>query len=231
MARDHEPDAVSSDTVIAPPAPPKPRFRGRLHQIAFIVSIPAGLVLVVLGNTAWLRLALAVYAGALVNMFGTSGAYHRLPWSPKALDRMKRLDHSAIYLLIAGTYTAMSTLALHGVMRLVLLSAVWAGAAVGIGFKLVQIHGFHALGGAMYGTLGWAAVIAMPQFFRELPLASFVLIIVGGLLYSGGAIVLGRRRPDPNPLVFGYHEVWHACMTSAAGCHYVAILLAVLAAR
>ncbi len=220
----------TSRHAVAEPAP-KPRFRGRLHQVAFIVSIPAGLVLVVLGNTAWLRLALAVYAGTLVNMFGTSGAYHRLSWSPRALDRMKRLDHSAIYLLIAGSYTAITVLALHGVLRVALLSAVWFGAAVGIGFKLARVHGFHVLGGAMYGILGWAAVIAMPQFYLHLPLASFVLIIVGGLLYSSGAIVLARRRPDPNPVVFGYHEIWHACMTTAATCQYAAILVAVLAAR
>lgn len=223
---------MSGGAVDAPPAPPpKPRFRGRLHQVAFIVSIPAGLVLVVLGTTAWLRLALAVYALTLVNMFGTSGAYHRLPWSPKALDRMKRLDHSAIYLLIAGSYTAITVLALHGALRTALLSAVWAGAVVGIVFKFARVHGFNALGGAMYGILGWAAVVAMPQFYSRLPLASFVLIVAGGVLYSSGAVVLGRRRPDPNPLVFGYHEVWHVCMTSAATCHYVAILLAVLTSR
>jgi hemolysin III len=223
---------VSSGTAIAPPAPPpKPRFRGRLHQVAFIVTIPAGLALVVLGPTDWLRAALAVYAVTLANMFGTSGAYHRLPWSPRALDRMKRLDHSAIYLLIAGSYTAITVLALHGVLRVALLSAVWVGAAVGIGFKVASVHGFHVLGGAMYGILGWAAVIAMPQFYLHLPLASFLLIIAGGLLYSSGAIVLARRRPDPNPKVFGYHEIWHLCMTTAAACQYVAILLAVLAAR
>ena len=144
---------------------------------------------------------------------------------------MKRLDHSAIYLLIAGTYTAITVIALHGAWRVALLSAVWAGAAVGIGFKFARVHGFSALGGAMYGILGWAAVVAMPQFYRHLPLASFLLIIAGGVLYSSGAVVLARRRPDPNPTVFGYHEVWHVCMTTASTCHYAAILLAVLAAR
>lgn len=224
---------MTSSTATRPVAelPPKPRFRGRLHQVAFIVTIPAGLALVVLGPTDWLRAALAVYAVTLANMFGTSGAYHRLPWSPRALDRMKRLDHSAIYLLIAGSYTAVTVLALHGAMRVALLSAVWTGAAVGIGFKFARVHGFHVLGGAMYGILGWAAVVAMPQFYRHLPLASFLLIIAGGLLYSSGAVVLARNRPDPNPSVFGYHEIWHVCMTTAATCHYVAILLTVLAAR
>jgi len=224
---------VTASTLAEPVAdlPPKPRLRGRLHQIAFIVTVPAGLALVVLGPTDGLRAALAVYAVTLANMFGTSGAYHRLPWSPRALDRMKRLDHSAIYLLIAGSYTAVTVLALHGAWRIGLLAAVWVGAAVGIGFKFARVHGFSALAGAMWGILGWAAVVAMPQFYRHLPLASFVLIVVGGLLYSAGAIVLARRRPDPNPLVFGYHEIWHACMTSAATCQYVAILLAVLAAR
>jgi hemolysin III len=222
--------ATGAPQVVDAP-PPKPRLRGRVHQIAFIVSIPAGLVLVALGPTDWLRVALAVYALTLVNMFGTSGAYHRLNWSPRALDRMKRLDHSAIYLLIAGSYTAITVLALHGWLRVTLLSAVWAGAAVGISFKFARVHGFSALGGAMYGILGWAAVVAMPQFFSKLPLASFVLIVVGGVLYSSGAVVLARRRPDPNPKVFGYHEIWHVCMTSAAFCHYLAVLLAVLAAR
>ena len=224
---------MTVSTLVEPvaPHPPKPRLRGRLHQVAFIVTIPAGLALVVLGPTEGLRLAMAVYAVTLANMFGTSGAYHRLPWSPRALDRMKRLDHSAIYLLIAGSYTAVTVLALHGPWRIALLSAVWVGAAVGIGFKFASVHGFQALAGIMWGVLGWAAVVAMPQFYEHLPLASFVLIIVGGLLYSAGSVVLARRRPDPNPQVFGYHEIWHVCMTSAATCQYVAILLAVLAVR
>ena len=138
---------------------------------------------------------------------------------------------SAIYLLIAGTYTPLSVLALHGALRVVMLAVVWTVAAVMIGLKQAFPGRFEALAGAMYLALGWAAVAVAPQFVRSLPRAAIVLIALGGLLYTGGAVVLNRHRPDPNPLVFGYHEVWHVCMTSAAACHYAAVLLTVHAAR
>jgi hemolysin III len=217
--------------VTAPVQPPKPRYRGRIHQVAAFVALPLAVVLIALSRGLAAHAATAVYGATLVNMFSTSAIYHRREWSERARRRIQALDHSAIYLLIAGTYTPLSVLALHGWVRAVLLASVWTCAAVMIVLKQSFPGRFEVLSGAMYIILGWAAVAASPQFFRALPAAALILVVAGGVLYTGGAIVLNRKRPDPNPLVFGYHEVWHVCMTSAAACHYTAILITVLAAR
>ena len=208
--------------------PPKPRWRGRLHQIAFFCSVPMGVALVAVARGATAKAGTVVYAVSLVGMFGVSAAYHRLQWTPRALARMQRLDHSMIYLLIAGTYTPLSLLALHGAWRLWLLGAVWLGAGVGIALKLLTFDSGRILGGALYLVLGWAAVLAAPQFVRHLSPPTLTLVVAGGLLYTFGAWVLYRGRPNPRPLVFGYHEVWHSFMVSASMCHYVAILLMLL---
>ena len=209
----------------------KPRLRGRIHQVAFIVSIPAGTLLVALGRTPAARASTAVYAISLAAMLGTSASYHRFPWSPLALGRMQRLDHSMIFVLIAGTYTPFSVLALHGALQAAILSLVWTGAAIGIALKHLPLRRLRSVTGTLYVTLGWLAVVAMPQFVGGVPLAATILLFAGGILYTAGAIVLLRRRPDPSPAVFGYHEIWHVMVTSAVLCHYVAILLLVLAAR
>jgi len=216
---------------MAPPdVPPlKPRLRGRIHQVAFIVSIPAGIVLVALGETPMARASTAVYAVTLAAMLGTSASYHRYPWSPVANERMQRLDHSMIFLLIAGTYTPFSALALHGAWQAAILSFVWTGAVVGIALKHLRLRGMQAVTGTLYVTLGWLAIVAMPQFVTGLPVAATVLLFSGGILYTAGAIVLLRRRPDPIPAVFGYHEIWHVMVTGAVLCHYVAILVMLVA--
>jgi len=212
---------------LAPPDVPslKPRMRGRIHQVAFIVSIPAGIVLVALGETPMARASTAVYAVTLAAMLGTSASYHRYPWSPAANERMQRLDHSMIFLLIAGTYTPFSALALHGAWQAGILSFVWTGAVVGIALKHLRLRGLQAVTGTLYVTLGWLAIVAMPQFVTGLPVAATVLLFSGGILYTAGAVVLLRRRPDPIPAVFGYHEIWHVMVTGAVLCHYVAILV------
>jgi hemolysin III len=224
-------DVVSMTSITAdrPPehAAPKPRLRGRIHQVAFIVSIPASMLLIALGRTPAARASTAVYGVALTALLGTSASYHRYPWSEVAHGRMQRLDHSMIFLLIAGTYTPFSVLALHGGMQAAILAVVWSGAAVGIALKLLHPRGVSALTGALYVTLGWAAIVAMPQFITGLPVAATVLMLTGGLLYTSGAVVLLRRKPDPLPAVFGYHEIWHVFVTSAVFCHYLAILILV----
>jgi hemolysin III len=221
---------VSATTSERPPPAlaPKPRLRGRIHQVAFVVSIPAGLALVVLGRTPVARATAAVFALTLAAMYGVSASYHRYPWSPGALRRMRRLDHSMIFLLIAGTYTPFSVLVLEGPFRVGILTAVWTGTVVGIGLKVFRIDGLRAAGGALYITLGWAAIVAMPQFMRALPALATALIIAGGLLYTSGAVVLALRRPDPSPDVFGYHEIWHACVVAGGLCHYVAVTVLLL---
>jgi hemolysin III len=207
---------------------PKPRWRGRLHQIAFIVSIPQGLALVVAAASMVSRVSAAVYALSLSGLYGVSASYHRIGWTPKALGRMRKLDHSMIFVLIAGTYTPFSVIVLDGVWSTVLLAAVWAGALFGIGVKLMGVDRMRKLGGALYIILGWLAVLATPQFVPRLGLGVMALIVAGGVLYTLGAIVLLRRRPDPSPAVFGYHEVWHVMVVAASLCHYAAVMWLVL---
>jgi len=206
----------------------KPRMRGRLHQIAFFVSVPAGIALVALAHTGRARLAAAVFAVGLAGVFGASAAYHRVAWTDPARRRMKRLDHSMIFVLIAGTYTPFCLLALSGMWSVILLATVWAGAILGIVLKQIDIDGLSRLSGVLYIALGWAVILALPKFFDSLSTAAFVLVVAGGLLYTLGAIVFAMKRPDPNPAVFGYHEIWHAFTAGAGACHYAAVLLLVL---
>lgn len=213
----------------APAAPAKPRLRGWFHEVAFFVSIPAGVALAVLAAGARARTAAIIYAVSLTALFGASAAYHRVNWSPKALQRMKRLDHSMIFLLIAGTYTPMCLLVLHGAWAVVMLSLVWTGAAVGVTVKNVRIDGFRVLSGFLYIALGWVALFALPQLVQGLSPVAIALLAAGGVLYTVGAIVLARHCPDPAPATFGYHEVWHAFIVAAAACHYTMIMLVVRA--
>jgi hemolysin III len=215
------------------PTPPgtnvKPRLRGRFHQVAFILSIPAGLGLVATGESASARASTAIYAVCLTALLGTSASYHRYPWSPRAHGRMRRLDHSMIFLLIAGTYTPVAVMGLDGALRGWILFTVWAGAGLGVSLKLVRWRHAPPVAAALYVALGWVAVVAIPRLLDHLPLAASLLLVAGGLLYTVGAAVLLRHRPDPFPAVFGYHEIWHAMVTGAIACHYVAILLVELA--
>jgi hemolysin III len=209
----------------------KPRMRGRLHEIAFFVSLPAGIALVALADTGKARLAAAVFAVGLAGVFGASAAYHRVAWSVPARNRMKRLDHSMIFILIAGTYTPLCLLALSGAWSVVTLATVWAGAITGIVLKQVNIDGLRRLCGFLYIALGWASIVALPQMFHVMSLTGSVLVVAGGLLYTLGAIVFAVKRPDPNPAIFGYHEIWHAFTAGAGACHYAAVLLLILAVR
>jgi hemolysin III len=208
----------------------KPRLRGWIHEVAFFVSIPAGVALVLLAESSVGRAVAIVYALSLTSVFGASAAYHRGRWSPQALRRMKRLDHSMIFVLIAGSYTPVSVLALHGAWSIVMLSVVWAGAAVGITLKVARIDGLRVTTGFLYMSLGWLALVALPQIVRGLSLPALLLMIAGGLLYTSGAIVFARGHPNPAPETFGYHEMWHALMTAAVVCHWVMILLVLRAA-
>jgi hemolysin III len=193
------------------------------------VAVPAGLVLLVLAPSAAARVAVAVYAASLVTVFWVSSTYHLGVWSPEEFARWQRRDHAAIFLLIAGSYTPYCVLALEGPWRLWMLVAVWIGAGLGILVKLYRVD-LHVLSGFMYLGLGWAAVIVFPQFVRALGPAPVILTVVGGLLYSIGALALATHRPKLFPRTFGYHEVWHAATAAAAACHYTAVLLMVLEA-
>jgi hemolysin III len=204
-------------------------MRGRLHEIAFFVSLPAGIALIALADTGKARLAAVIFATGLAGVFGASAAYHRVAWSDPARKRMKRLDHSMIFVLIAGTYTPLCLLALNGVWSVVMLATVWAGAITGIVLKQVNIDGLKRVSGFLYISLGWVSIVSLPQLFHTMSGVAFALVVAGGLLYTLGAIVFAVKRPDPNPAVFGYHEVWHAFTAGASLCHYSAVLLLILA--
>ncbi|HET7235317.1 MAG TPA: hemolysin III family protein [Actinomycetota bacterium] len=205
--------------------PPRPRLRGRIHQVAFFVSIPAGIALVLLASGPVPTAVAAIYAVSLTAVLGSSAAYHRGRWSEPARRWMRRLDHSMIFVLIAASYTPVSVLVLDGTWEALLLSLVWAGAAVGVTLKMVRPDGLSVTSAILYMGLGWAAMIALPQLLQEMTTAEAVLMIAGGLLYTAGAIVFASRKPDPRPATFGYHEIWHAFMVAAAACHYAMILL------
>ncbi|HJS27896.1 MAG TPA: hemolysin III family protein [Actinomycetota bacterium] len=209
--------------------PLKPSLRGRIHQVAFFVSIPAGALLVLLASGPAATAVAVIYAVSLSAVLGSSAAYHRGAWSERARRWMKRLDHSMIFVLIAASYTPVAALVLGGTWEVVLISVVWAGAVVGVTMKLARPDGLIVPSAVLYMVLGWLAVVAFPQFLREMGPAPLILMVTGGLLYTAGAIVFASRRPDPRPSTFGYHEIWHAFMVAAAACHYAMILLLVLA--
>jgi hemolysin III len=208
--------------------PPKPRFRGRIHQVAFFVSVPAGVVLILLANGPAAIAVASLYAVSLAAVFGSSAVYHRGHWTERARRWMKRVDHSMIYVLIAASYTPVAALVLGGTWEVVLLSVIWAGAVVGVTMKMARPDGLSIVSAALYMVLGWLAILALPQLVREMTTAELVLLLAGGMLYTIGAIVFATRRPDPSPTTFGYHEVWHSFMVAAAACHYAMILLLML---
>lgn len=207
--------------------PPKPLWRGRLHQAAFFASIPAGLTLVALARGAEARLAAGVFAITLSGLFGVSAAYHRGQWSDNTFRLMRRLDHSMIFVFIAGTYTPVTMLGLRPAWGITLLLLAWSGAAVGVLITVLRLDRWHRVGFAMYLVLGWLAILAGPQLMHALSPIEMVLLVTGGILYTVGAVVLARKRPDPHPVVFGYHEVWHTFTLCASACHFTLILLLV----
>jgi hemolysin III len=202
-----------------------------LHQAAFFAAIPAGVVLVAVAPTTLARVAGAVYAASLVGLYGSSAAYHRIAWSRRALQRMKRLDHSMIFVLIAGSYTPFCLLVLKGGWSTAILSIAWGGAAFGVAVKVLGLDRRRWVSGVLYITLGWVMIVALPTLVRDVSPATTALIIGGGLLYTAGAIVLMWHRPDPVPGTYGYHEVWHTMGVAAGACHYTAIALVILAVR
>jgi hemolysin III len=202
---------------------PKPRLRGVLHQWAFFVSLVAGAVLVALAPSGRAAVVAGLYAAALAGMFGASALYHRVAWRPSLRPWFRRLDHSMIFVLIAGTFTPVIVLGLEGVLPVVVLAIVWAGALAGVVLKLVWLGAPRWLVAAVYVVLGWVGVILLPEVVRSAGIAAATLFVAGGLLYTVGAVVYARRRPDPRPAVFGFHEVFHVFVIAAAVAHFVAI--------
>jgi hemolysin III len=204
----------------------KPRLRGVSHQYAFFAAMAAGAALVVLARGAEARVAVAVYALSLCAMFGASALYHRIDWPPRPSIWLRRLDHSMIYVLVAGTYTPFALLVLEPALGWTLLGVVWAGAVAGVVVSLVWIDAPRWLSAVLYVVLGWVGVMALPQLWDRAGAMAVALLATGGVLYTLGALVYARRRPDPAPRVFGYHEVFHALVIAAAAAQFVAVALA-----
>jgi hemolysin III len=203
---------------------PRPRLRGVSHQWAFYFSLVAGLVLVIAAPGGRATFAAAVYAVSVAALFGTSALYHRVRWASSSARRwMRRLDHSMIFLLIAGTYTPFALLVLEGTLATVILVVVWSGALGGIVLKLVWIDAPRQLVAVLYVMLGWVAVAAFPDLLDRLGVTSTVLVAAGGVLYTAGAVVYALGRPNPAPTVFGYHEIFHALVIAAAALQYAVI--------
>ena len=206
---------------------PKPKLRGVFHEIGFYVSVALAVPLVWLSESGRPRLAALIFACCVAACFGASALYHRPTWSPRARGLLARADHAGIYLLIAGTYTPVALLVLSGWVAKVLLAVVWAGAGVATLVKLCWLRSPKWLSAVFGLTLGWVGLLAVLQLPR-LGLTQGTLLLIGGVLYSAGAVVYARRRPDPAPLIFGYHELFHVLTLGAAAAHYAAIALVVL---
>lgn len=203
----------------------RPRLRGVLHQVAFDVSLVTGTVLVLLASDARSRVAATVYAVSVSLLFGASALYHRVTWRPKLRGVLRRIDHASIFLLIAGTYTPVVLLAAPSRWSAYLLAAVWTVAGAAIALHLSTFDAPRWVSTAVYLALGWLGLAVMPLLWHGLGIAPVILLAIGGVLYSIGAVCYWRRYPDPSPTVFGYHEVFHALVVAAAACHYAAILL------
>jgi hemolysin III len=200
-----------------------PRLRGLLHAHAAWVAVAASIVLIALAPTADARIAALVYGAGLVALFSASALYHRWRGDPRYKPWLRRLDHSTIFVFIAASYTPVGLLVLDGTMRTVVLVSVWAGAAAGVAMSLAWINAPRSLQAACYVALGWVAVVALPQLADRVGVAPFVLLAVGGALYSVGAVVYALQRPNLWPRTFGFHEVFHALVIAAALVHFIAM--------
>jgi hemolysin III len=206
----------------------RPRMRGLLHLFSFFGAIVAGAVLIPLASVLGARagLSVTVYCLTICGLFGISALYHRRRWSPRGWKIMKRLDHSMIFLFIAGTYTPFSLLAVNQPTGYWILAGVWAGALAGVLLKLTWPAAPRWVGVPLYIGLGWVAVFVLTDILHIAGVTSMVLLAVGGLLYTLGGIAYGVRKPNPWPGVFGYHEVFHAMTVVAAICHHIAVYFA-----
>jgi len=205
----------------------RPTWRGWLHAAIFPVAIVAGIILIVVAEGATAKWSAAVFMASSLLLFGNSALYHRFDWKPRTKAILKRIDHANIVILIAGTYTPLAVLALPPDQGTLLLVLVWSGALAGILFRIFWIDAPRWLYVALYLVLGWAAVMYMPQLFQANP-TMMILVIIGGLLYTVGAVAYALKKPNPWPGHFGFHEIFHLCTVLAFLCHWTACLLVAL---
>jgi hemolysin III len=213
--------------MVAAAARVKPRLRGVFHEVGFYAALGAGVALVLTAEDGRARASAAVFAACVATCFGASALYHRPTWRPSVRAWLARLDHGGVYLLIAGTYTPFGLLVMSTEWATPVLSVVWGGALVAILLKLVWVGAPKWLSAAIGVGLGWVGAAAFSQLLKVQPLG-LVLVVAGGLFYTAGAVVYARRRPDPVPHVFGYHELFHVLTLAGVACHYSAIAFFVL---
>lgn len=216
-------EAAAADAGLAE----RPRLRGVLHAVAFEVSCVVGILFVATAPDSH-GLAAAAFALSASVMLGTSALYHRVTWSPRHRLWMRRADHAGVFLLIAGTYTPVALISLHGAWRTSVLAVVWTGAALATFAKMCWVRSPKWFSVTIGIALGWVGVVALPQLARSEGLVPILLLAAGGIAYTAGALVYARRRPDPLPRVFGYHELFHALTIVALACQYVAVAVFVV---
>jgi hemolysin III len=205
----------------------KPKLRGVFHELAFYAAAAVGVILIVTAEPGRARTAGAIFASCVAFCFGASAIYHRPTWQPRARSWLARLDHAGVYLLIAGTYAPFGLIVMSKGWAVPVLAVVWGGALLAIMLKLFWVQAPKWLSAAIGLSLGWVAAAAFSQLLK-LPMTALLLVATGGLLYTAGAIVYARRRPNPYPAVFGYHELFHVLTIAAAACQYVAVAFYVL---
>ncbi len=197
----------------------KPLLRGVSHEVASFLAFAAWMALLAIAPAGRARAAAGVYGASLFALFTISALYHRPTWGTRTRLLMRRLDHSAIFLLVAGTYTPFCLL-LGGAVGRGVLAGVWVAAALGILQSIFWVGAPRLLVALFYLALGWAALPVMPALREALGTGAIALLAAGGLAYTLGAVIYASRRPDPFPAVFGYHEIFHALVIVAAACHY-----------
>lgn len=215
--------SLLDDTTPPAPAGARPLLRGWIHLVAVGLALAGGPLLVADARGFGDRAALVVYTLAMVGLFGVSASFHRIRWQPPARRRMRRADHATIFVGIAGTYTAVAALALHGWAEVLVLCLVWIGGGAGVAMRQVWLDAPKWAVSLPYVVVGWCAVAVVPQLVRGLGWGGFSLLLAGGAAYTAGAVVYALRRPDPWPRVFGYHEVFHALTVVGAALHFAAI--------
>lgn len=216
----------------------KPKLRGWIHLASTPLVLAAGIVLICLSPTATTRIGSVFFVASAILLFGCSALYHRGTWSPKVWTVLNRLDHSNIFVFIAGSYTPFALVLLDGTSQVVMLTTAWTGALLGIAFKLFWTSAPRWLSAPIYIALGWAALFFLPAFYDGatalglgVGIAIFVLLATGGALYTLGGLVYGFQWPNPSPRVFGFHEVFHGFTIAAFVTHYIGVSMATYALR
>jgi len=218
------PDSPLADAAEASPADVKPTWRGWIHAGTFPVTVVAGIVLLIVADGPAAKWSSAVFVLSSMLLFGNSALYHRFTWKPRTRIMLKRIDHANIFLLIAGSYTPITVLALPPEKSTLLLAIVWSGAVLGIAFRVFWIHAPRWLYVPLYLLLGYGALIFIADFFAA-NAVMMTLILIGGLCYTVGAVIYALKKPNPFPGVFGFHEIFHTLTVVAFLCHFVAITI------